>query len=120
MDFDYAGLRDEVVEPLIEEFGKDATIAVNEPATSGGGSSQIDSETLHPARVVQTQFKKTDNSGTLVEAGDVLYLVSTRGVTIDPDLANRMIVHGVTYQIIRVDPLRPGPVTMLWKIHARK
>lgn len=121
MAFDYAGARDTVAQPLIDEFGKPGTVMVNDPSTSvGPGESQLGNETPHAVRLVQAQFKKADNSGTLVETGDVLYLVSTQGVAIDPALANRMVVDGTTYEVIRVDPLQPGDTVMLWKIHARK
>ena len=145
MAFDYTGLRDETAEPLIKEFGKTGGLLVNDPATglynvvngannvinvlnnvvNGVSSrepyeSQFDSETSHAIIAVQTQFKKSDNNGTLVEMGDVLFLVSTEGVTIDPALANRITMNSITYQVVRIDPLEPGPVVMLWKIHARK
>jgi hypothetical protein len=80
----------------------------------------LTSEASYPVTLVQTMFKKADNNGTLVEADDVLFLTSTEGVTIDPALANRLAVDSVTYQVVRIDPLFPGPVVMLWKIHARK
>jgi hypothetical protein len=120
MAFDYATMRLETVIPLIDEFGKDGELAVNDATTGAPYESQLGAETLHPVRLLQTKFKKMDNNGTLVEEGDVLYLVSTQGVTIDPDLADRMIVGGVTYQVVRIDPLVPGPVIMFWYIHARK
>ena len=120
MAFDYPNLRDETVEPLIAEFGKPGQIAVNDPTTGEPWDSQIGSEALHAVTVVQTQFKKSDNNGTLVEMGDVLFLVSTDGVTIDPALANRIIVNAISYQVVRIDPLQPGSTVMLWKIHARK
>lgn len=142
MAFDYVGLRDSVAEPLIAEFGKLGTIFVNIPANillddqdnpilddqdnyilvsdSIPYESQLGSEKSHLVALVQTKFKKADNNGTLVEIGDVLYLVSTEGVIIDPGLANRVEVDGVTYQVVRIDPLQPGPVVMLWKVHARK
>lgn len=120
MAFDYAALRTETVEPLIDEFGKAAQIAVNDPASGDPWDSDLDAETLHDVTLVQTKFHKSDNQGTLVEVGDVMFLVSTKGVTIDPALADRVIVGGITYQVVRVDPLQPGSTVMLWKIHARK
>ncbi len=120
MAFDYASLRDGTVEKLIAFFGKPGQIAVNDPTTGAPYDSRLGSETLHPVKAVQIQFKKADNQGTLVLKTDVLYLVSTEGVTIDPELANRIDVNSITYQVVRVDPLKPGTITMLWKVHARK
>lgn len=120
MAFDYISLRDDTAEPLIAEFGKPGQIAVNDSSSFAPYESQFGSETLHDCTVVQTRFQKADNNGTLVEEGDVLFLVSTDGVTIDPALAHRIVAGGATYQVVRVDPLQPGPTIMLWKVHARK
>lgn len=114
-------MRLETVEPLIDEFGKDGQLAINVPATGAAPyDSQLDGETLHAVRVVQTRFRKDNNNGTLVEENDVLYLVSTQGVSIEPAMANRIVVDGVSYQVVRVDPLVPGPLVMFWYVHARK
>jgi len=120
MAFDYTALNVNTVQPLIDEFGNDGYLIVNDAASGAPYESQIGAEVLHPIRLVQTLFKKSDNSGTLVEMGDVLFLVSTQGVAINPDLANRMKVDNIIYQVVKIDPLKPGPIIMLWKIHARK
>lgn len=120
MAIDYANIRDNTAERLIRESGKPGQISVNDPNTGDPWDSQIGNEALHDVTCVQTQFKKENNRGTLIEKGDVLYIVSTEGVTADPELADRIIVKNITYQIVRVDPLEPGPITMLWYVHARK
>ena len=148
MAFDYPNLRDETVEPLIAEFGKTGILYVHNDAPEGalvdrdgnyildrdgnyivergGGSereaweSQLGSDDSHAVTLVQLQFKKSDNKGTLVEMGDVLFLVSTEGVTVDPALANRFQVGGIIYQVVRIDPLQPGSTVMKWNIHGRK
>jgi len=120
MGFDYTTLRDGTVEPLLAEFGKPGTLVVNDLVSGEPWESQIGSETTYPVTVVQTVFTKADNNGTLVEMNDVLFLVSTDGIVIDPELADRFTVDSITYQVVRIDPLKPGPVIMLWKLHARK
>lgn len=121
MPFDYVKIREGTVDPLFERFGKTAQIAVNVPASGvEPWESQLDGEELHDVTVIQTTFEKADNNGTLVQETDVLFLVSTKGVTIDPSLADRLIANGNTYQVVRIDPLQPGPETMLWYIHGRK
>jgi hypothetical protein len=120
MAFDYVNIRENTVNPLFQKFGKAAQLSVNVPATGDPWDSQIDGEELHDVTVIQTTFEKEDNNGTLVQETDVLFLVSTEGVTVDPSLADRLIANGVTYQVVRIDPLQPGPTTMLWKLHGRK
>ena len=147
MSFDYTTLRRETVEPLIEEFGKSGTLLVagtdvggilvdrnGDPILDRDGNqivtrdlspsnpweSQLGFDVSYAVTLVQTRFKKADNRGTIVETDDVLYLVSTKNVTIDPGLADRITVGAVTYQVVRIDPLVPGPVVMFWYLHARK
>jgi len=49
-----------------------------------------------------------------------MFLTSTEGVTVDPELADRIKVNSITYQVVRIDPLYPGDTILFWKIHARK
>jgi len=118
--FDYPDLRDNTAEPLIAESGKPGVLYVNQPSSGAPYESQLGAEIEYPCTVAQTQFTKADNQGTLVEENDVLLLVSTDGVTVDPELAHRIGVNGVTYQVVRVDPLYPGSTVLLWKVHGRK
>ena len=122
MAFDYAGLRDDTVQPLLAEFGKieKGELEFDAAGTGEPWDSKLAAPQEVPATVVQTMFKKDNNMGTLVEKNDVLFLVSPEGVTLDPELAARIVVDETAYQVIRVDPLKPGSVTMLWKVHGRK
>ena len=120
MGFDYQRIRDNVAEPKLSQFGTSGYLSMNGSSTGKPWDSQLGNDSQLPITVVRTIFKKSDNQGTLVEKNDVMFLVSTEGVSIDPALADRMTVDNVTYQIIRIDPLKPGPVVMLWKVHARK
>lgn len=125
MAFDYIALRDDTVEPLLREFGDDGFLYVNDPITGAPYESQLDTDTPHDIKVLRTRFKKTDNQGTLIEVGDVLFLVSTEGLAVNPKMANRIAVNddndeSVTYQVVRIDPLKPGPTVIFWYVHARK
>jgi len=117
--FNYTALRDNTAQPLIDRFGKDGTItatASDGPAWNPGGGTVVTTETA--VRLVQTEFKAEDRAGTLVQDDDLLFIVSTQG---DPDiaLANTLTVDGQVYQIVRVMPKAPGPVTMLIRLHVR-
>jgi len=118
--FDYAALRTNVVEPLIDEYGDGGYFLLPGEPAGEAYESQLDNDSECPLKCVQTQFTKAENNGTLVEQNDVLFLVSTEGIYFDPELVNRIVIDCVEYQIVRIDPLKPGPVVMLWKVHARK
>ena len=120
MTFNYAALRDGVVVPQIANFGKDGTLTLNTPATgSDPWNPGSEGETETPVKVVQTEFKLADRDGTLVQKDDLLFLVSTAG---QPEiaLAKTLTVDGVVYQIVQITSIKPGPVTMLYKVHCRR
>ena len=118
--FNYTAMRDNTAIPLINQFGDDAVLTLTpaaDPATPWNPGSGTPVET--PARAVQTQFTNADRDGTLIQEGDVLFIVSTQGLT-DIELAETLTSSGTVYQIIKVMPLKPGPIIMLYKVHCRK
>ena len=114
----YIRLRDEVAARQIADKGKTGVITTPtgtpanpwEPAT---GSTETS------VTVAEIGLDLSDRDGTLVEEGDVMFLVSTDG---DPsvDLAQTLTVEGVTYQVVGINPVRVGSVLVLWKAHCRK
>ncbi|MGH8034023.1 MAG: hypothetical protein ACREO9_02270 [Lysobacterales bacterium] len=118
--FDYAALRDAVAQPLIKDFGSAGTLYLPGPVTGPDYDPQPGADVTQYVNVVQTVFSKEDQAGGTVQKDDVAFLVSTEDVTVDPSMADRISVAGTEYQVVVVAPLRPGSVTMLWKVHARK
>jgi len=120
MGFDYLRIRDKVAEPKIEQFGLPGYMLLPGQSIGEPWESHLDNDVEIPVLCLQTTFTKADNNGTVVEKDDVMFLVSTQGIANEPTLADRIVVDCVEYQIIRIDPLKPGPVVVLWKVHARK
>ena len=121
MAFDYVNLRDNVAEKLIAQFGDVGHLLLPGESVGEDYESRLNNDSECPVAYVRTKFAKAENNGTLVEKNDVMFLVSTEGViTFDPKLADRFLVDNIEYQIVRIDPLKPGPVVMLWKVHSRK
>lgn len=120
MGFDYASLRDGTVEPLLGEFGTTGKMLVPGAPAGPDYDPQPAADVEHDATFVRTRFTKEDIAGGNVQADDVAFLMSTEGVTIDPELAYRVEVGSVVYQVIGIEPLKPGPIVMLWRVHARK
>lgn len=119
MAFDYDTLRAEVAEPLIKEFGRTADI-VRQTETGPSYDPTI-TYVDHEVIFMPTSYSFTNRNETLVQAGDVLGLISTEtGVVVDKN-TDRLKIDGVTYDIIEAKPLNyNGATTMLYKIHARK
>jgi len=120
MAFDYTSLQIGTVEKLIKEFGDSGHLLMPGESIGEDWESNLDNDTECPIQTLRTAFKTDNNQGTLVEKTDVMFLVSTEGVSQDPKLAEQIVVDCEKFQVVRVDPLKPGPVIMLWKVHARK
>ena len=115
--FNYTALRDNTAQPLIDRFGKDGVITAQ--TSTGPDWNPVPGVPLEtPVRLVQTEFSAEDRAGTLVQDNDLLFIVSAQGNPVIA-LANTLTVDGQVYQIVRVMPKAPGPVTMLIRLHVR-
>jgi hypothetical protein len=115
MDFDYEGLKIEVAEPLIEKFGKTVTLTQPGVATGPVYNPTPGVPTAYSVKAVELTIKQSHIDGTLIQQGDRMFLVSTKNAP-EPAMNNTMTVDGQLLQVIVIKPLKPGPVTMLWKI----
>ena len=117
--FDYAGLRDEA-EALIEEFGKSATLIERGPQIAGPDwNPTFGPDVEYPVTLVEEGYETEPIPNTQVQRGDARLLVSTKGLTIDPDTSHRINVDGRVHQIVEVKRERPGPTTMVYQVWAR-
>lgn len=115
MTFNYASLRSNTVDPLLARFGKTATLTGE--TLSGDAWDPTVSETDTEVTVVQTDFTQAERDGTIVQADDIMFLMEA---SVEPTTADTLTVDGTTYQVVNVMPLRPGSVTMLYRVQARK
>jgi hypothetical protein len=123
--FDYANLRDNTAEPLLARFGKQATLTKPGTPTGDEWNPTPGTPTEYTVIVMETQFSRaaiwaiSTRAGTQIEQGDRLYLMST-SAGVEPAREDTLAVDGDVFQIINVDPLKPGPVTLLSRVHVRK
>ena len=74
----------------------------------------------HACTVVQSSYRQHERDGTLIQAHDLKFLVSTDGLDIVPTPEDELKVGGETYQIIDVAPLAPGGVTIMYTMQVRR
>jgi hypothetical protein len=120
MAFDYANILDNVSAPAIDEFGDDVTLRVMEEAT---GSDEWDPDlvsTDFAARAVRTKFKRMEIDGTVIEHGDVLYLVAPTADLPEVTLVDKLVDGPTVYTVINIETVKTGPLAVLWKIQCRK
>jgi len=137
MAYDYARLRDEVAQPLIENYGtalllhriEDTTEYVKhyDPVTMTyyweevSTGDRIDTEPLpvqqtYTGSCVIQRYRTDQIDGVIVQADD-LRLVAA-GIP-KPQEGDVYTVAGVDYQFVRVDAVSPGAVDLIYKIQVR-
>ena len=118
--FDYSNLL-ATAKNLLAKFGKTGALIVpiNEsgenPWDPASGTPEEYSVT-----VVQVGLDYDDRSQTLIQQGDVMFLVSMDGLDVLPTLEHRMTVDSNQYEIVGVMPIKPGPTDMMFKVHCRQ
>jgi len=70
--------------------------------------------------VVQSEYHQRERDGTLIQAHDRKFLVSTEGIDIVPTTEDALAVGTETYQIIDVKPLAPGGVAVMYTLQVRR
>ena len=116
--FNYTGLRDNTAETLIAKFGKTATL--NTPG--GAGANPWDPPVAgidYEITVVGPNYKLSNRDLTVVEDAQLKFIVSTDGGAV-PAMDCTITLEGAVFQIVGVDPLEPGSVTMLYTVYCRK
>lgn len=119
MSFDFTDLRDGTVEPLLEEFGKSATLTQPGVASGDEWDPVPGVPTDYAVTVLETSFSLQDKTSTLVQEDDRKFLMSTDGDPV-PSLKGILVIGGTTLQVVNLEPIQPGPVVMAWRVHCRK
>lgn len=117
MGFDYARVR-ATAEKQIYHFGQGATLRRIVPGS--GPNPGAPTVTDYPCQIVVTNYSQYNVDGTLVKAGDRKVLMSTKGLSVEPQVNDRLIVGIHTYTLVNVDPLSPGGVNVLFTVQARR
>lgn len=69
---------------------------------------------------VRDQYALRDIDGTLIRAGDVrIYMVWDDQDPI-PQVGEKLIMDGQTWMIVKPNPIKPGPIVLLYEIQARQ
>lgn len=103
---------------LLAEFGKPVTIVRKGAPTGPPHNPMPGADVDHACDFVETGYDIENRDATLVAKGDKLGIISP-AVDVAPLLTDRIRIDGKLYQIADVQPLNPGGVTLLYKVHAR-
>lgn len=118
MPYDYADEAALAIE-LIEEYGRPMNLVVTTASETPGPAWDPEAtetstvETTTVVNGVQTFFSALERGGGLVEEGDIKILLDS---AVEPPNDARID----EYSIVNVEPIKPGGVVVLYKVHARR
>lgn len=106
----------------IRRYGVEAELLVRAPAgkTWDPDPDSSNPPTVIPVRLVKDSQAETYRARSAVQAGDVTGILSPVNVTADPKLADALRIGGVLYELLRVEPVEPGPVVVVYEFHCRR
>jgi hypothetical protein len=113
MAYDYGRLA-QTATRLIDRFGRDATLT--KLSTAGGYDPGDPSEASYPVRVVADNYSQRERDGTLIQANDRRYYltsaVAPESQDVIEDGAERLV-------IVNVEDTRPGPTAVMYTLQVR-
>lgn len=112
-----AGTADE----LIKEFGAIGQLryAPKGDYDPDAGAVVEPTPTLIDVKAVVFDYDDFLINGSLIQVGDKQVFVSAVGVSLDPDVTGEFIWEGKTYKVIKVKPLAPATIDVLYELQVR-
>ena len=122
----------EAANKLIFKFGSDAVILRQESTVEAGYESNHPWDDENPSYVnvvsypclaVRSSFGMKDLANAAILSTDVKLLIAREGLSIEPQTSDRIVLNGnedETFEVISVNPVKPGPTTVLRTIQGRK
>ncbi len=104
---------------LIDRYGYSTQLQRDGAPTGPPHNPQPGPATQHACTVVELDYSLTNRDATLVLQGDKLGLIST-ATDIVPGKDDRIVLGGLTYNFIDLQPLSPGGQVLLFEFHARR
>jgi hypothetical protein len=119
----YTDMRDNVVAPLIREYGVAATLrqvmVTYDPTTGVGSNSNTDTEIRLVKLPIERPKLRNFFRDDLIERASYLFLVSAKEIaeaSITPTANDKIILNGTTHAIVAVNEVAPGETCVLYKI----
>ena len=103
---------------LIKKFGQAATL--QKMSASGTFYDPTQTSEDHEIQLVQLAFSRFDQISGAVDVNDVRLMVSTEGLTVDIDDSDKIVLSGVTYNIVNVRKTNPGGTLLVYELQCRK
>ncbi len=107
---------------LITRFGASQT--VTETGTTAADPTKpwvgTADDTAHTVDLVRSNYDAIEINGTTVQNGDRKYLLAAYELTFTPKAGDRVVDGSETFEILRVEAIKPGDTAILYTLHTRK
>lgn len=115
--FDYGKTR-ATAERLIAKFGQRGSL--RRVVNSGPDYDPVQTSEDFLCSLVDLDQSQVHVADTLVQRGDRMVYLSTEGLSITPTLPDKVLIGGVEYAIVDIQPLSPGGTVMFWQLQVRR
>ena len=115
--FDYDNAR-VMAERLIAKFGQKASL--RQIVNSGPNYDPVQTSEDFACLLVDLDHNQAHVGDTLIQRGDRMVYLSTKGLLITPTLADKVLIGGVEHAIVDLQPLSPGGTVVFWQLQVRR
>lgn len=115
--FNYSGLT-KTAQTLIDRFGQ--TGALRRQVSDNDPFNPTITTTDYPCTLAVLQYAKKDIDGTLIRQTDQQIYLSTQGLTVSPDVTDKVVVGGAPMTIVNVAPVAPSGAVVYYELQVRK
>lgn len=117
----YTGLR-ETADDLLTDYGQTMTLtSVVAPSDyNPADGDATNTETDYPVTGALIDIASEQVDGTTIFATDQRILLSAEGLSVTPKADDNIVVSSASYKIIRVKPINPGGIAVVYDIIVRK
>jgi hypothetical protein len=115
--FDYDKIR-VTAERLIAKFGQKGSL--RRITNSGPDYDPVQASEDFACSLVDLDHSQVNVADTLIQRGDRMVYLSTEGLSITPTLADKLLIGGIEYAIVDIQPLSPGGAVVLWQLQVRR
>jgi len=106
---------------MIADAGKEAFLLVpNTLAPEDPYNPTVTPPVRHLVKAVQLEYSNFERQNSLIDVNDKKMLVSVEGLPVVPTADHKLMVNDIVYDIVRVMPFEPGPITIFYEIQVRR
>lgn len=111
-----------IADELLAEFGATCILSVPGSGTydAATGTKTNGASTDHDITAVVLNFPQKYIDGTLIKVGDKRVIVSSVGLTVDPEPGHVFIDGGGSSKVISADKRAPAGQSVIWILQVRK